>query len=825
VRTIRIFISSPGDVGEEREVAVKVIERLQYEYARRLHLDPILWEHEPLRATAHFQEQLPSPAQSDICVFILWSRLGTRLPAHMHRPDGSTYQSGTEFEFEHALTSFRERGVPDLLTYRKTTRSMTTLDSEQEVLELLAQKKALDAFIQKWFLAPDGSFTAAFHAFQTANQFEELLEKHLKKLLEPNLREAGEQGATPAAVWAEESPFRGLEVFDLQHALIFCGRAAAISEVLDALRNQAAAARPFLLVLGMSGVGKSSLIRAGVLSRLLRPGVIEGIGLWRHTILRPSDAWGDLLEGLALALLRDSALPELARGGMSGRELAQVLRTKPEAAIPLLTMSLAQAAAETAVSETLSRRPNARLAVVVDQLEEIFTLKWITPDERKAFMSALQALVRSGNVWVIATLRSDAYQRCAEIPELLTLKEGYGQYELKPPSPVEIGQMIRQPTRMAGLRFEENPETQEQLDDVLRDAAVRDPGALPLLEFTLEELYERRSADGLLTFEAYRSLGGVEGALARRAEDIFATLEPSVQAALSGILNTLVTVDLRDPSRMTRRPAPLESATATPEGKSLVEAFVSARLFVVDRADDGTPVLRVAHEALLHRWPRIQAWHAANVELLRRQSRIASAAAVWQSEGRHADFLLAEGQPLDEAEDLLAARHFNLPFEVTEYVTRSTQQRRSRHKYEWLAAGVLATLFCAIVIASGMEPGESVRDAAIGWVVGSALLTAPIWYVAWNKFRPTPHFVKEIRDRRFWTTYLVAYLLCIAAVLLGMSAEVGGESHDATELSLYALYLILILYKTVQVWRARLRPRSSGYHLGQASAMTSTHAT
>ncbi len=143
----------------------------------------------------------------------------------------------------------------------------------------------------------------------------------------------------------------------------------------------------------------------------------------------------------------------------------------------------------------------------------------------------LDAFARSGRVWVICTLRSDFYPRLANLPKLTALKEGAGQYDLLAPTASEIGQMIRLPTRAAGLHFEEDPASSERLDDRLRDAAAERPEILPLLQFTLEELYQRRTEDGTLTLAAYRELGGVEGSLAQRAETVFKELPADVQAA------------------------------------------------------------------------------------------------------------------------------------------------------------------------------------------------------------------------------------------------------------------------------------------------------
>src|SRR5208282_1820847 len=113
--SIKIFVSSPGDVAEERLIAKRVLDRLVTQFAPQATIESILWEHEPLLASGHFQTQIIRPAETDIVVCILWSRLGTRLPQQFKHADGSPYNSGTEFEFEDALEGRKQRGLPDLL--------------------------------------------------------------------------------------------------------------------------------------------------------------------------------------------------------------------------------------------------------------------------------------------------------------------------------------------------------------------------------------------------------------------------------------------------------------------------------------------------------------------------------------------------------------------------------------------------------------------------------------------------------------------------------------------------------------------------------------
>jgi tetratricopeptide (TPR) repeat protein len=719
-RTLRVFISSPGDVAEERAVLGEVLRRLRSEFAHRGAVEPVDWEHEPLLATASFQEQIPLPSQCDVVVAILWTRLGTRLPARIHRPDGSCYASGTEFEFEDAAAAFRRTAKPDLLVYRKTADPQVSLGDERALLDRLGQKKALDEFFERWFVGKDGvTLEAAFHNFAHAAELEALAEAHLRKLLDRLLPAPAQPADVPQPIqWRGGSPFRGLEAFELEHAAIFFGRRWETVEVLSALRQQAAVGRAFVLILGMTGCGKSSLVRAGVLPMLLHPGVIEGIGLWRRAILRPSDARGDLFAGLAAALLREEALPELAAAGSQAGELAQALRHTPRAAVVLLKAGLRQVADRAAADRGLAEPPQARLALVVDQLEELFTLEQATAKDRGAYVAAIDALARSGVIWVIATLRSDFYPRISEFAGLVALKEGAGQYDLLPAIPAEIGQMIRRPTAAAGLRFEADLVTEERLDDVLRDEAARNPASLPLLEFTLEELYKERSREGVLTFAAYRRLGGVYGALARRAEQVFEGLPEHVQAALPVVFRALVT--LAPAGEYTASKSPQQGAlSSSPEVAALVDAFVRARLFVAKLADDGSAAVELAHEALLAHWPRLSRWLEEDREGMRVRARLAEQAALWNQNGRSADYLLAAGKPLSEAAELLAGRGAELGDAERQLVEASlARERRRRRRRHGVMASLLAlgslVLAFGIVMAAQSRRLARERDKAQG---------------------------------------------------------------------------------------------------------------
>jgi len=715
--TLRIFISSPGDVPVERDRAADVVARLQEEFVHYAVLEPFFWEDQPARATDTFQSQFPEASGMDIVVGILWARIGAPLPLDKARPDGRRYESGTVYELETAAESYRARGTPDLVVYRRTSDPSLPLHDEAERQRRLA---ALEAFIRRWFFHEDGSFKAAFHTFQTPDQFEQQLETHLRKLIREKVEKAEQPGGPgEGEIVFHGVPYPGLKVFGLEDAPVFYGRARALAALKESLRTQAGRNCAFLLIFGMSGSGKSSLVRAGLLHALTAtPGWIQKVDVWRWCVVRPGDATGDPLDALAQALFGDTALPELRAGGIDAARLARTLRDNPDDVDLILGPALRAVAASERERRAADRPLTARLLVVVDQMEEIFTRDWLDEPGRARYVAALAALARSGTASVVATMRSEFFARCAELPELVALKAGQGQLDLLPPTFAEIGQMIRYPARDAALRWGKDPDHPGQaLDDVLQEAAWRDPKALPLLQFTLNELLRRR--DGrMLTCEAYRALGGMEGALANHAEATLAALPPEVQDALPALLRALVTAGEGDHEPIVSLRVPLEPLRVDPIRRRLLDVLIDARLLVTDRDDRMQPVAGIAHEALLTHWPRLKDLLDKDREFLRARTRATGAAERWRRENRHDDFLLHEGKPLAEARELLITRRDDLDPKTIEFIDQSisyrTRQRRLRTRAIATITGIVLSVVSAFAVFSSVEwrEAESQRKEA-----------------------------------------------------------------------------------------------------------------
>ena len=283
--------------------------------------------------------------------------------------------------------------------------------------------------------------------------------------------------------------------------------------------------RPFVIVVGPSGSGKSSLVQAGVLPLLTQPGTIDGIGLWRRAVTRPGagGSGGDCFDALAAALLQPTALPALQNPeSLNGtRDLACELREHANSVALRVRDALDHAAREWTiehrhqleeqerqfrasgrpeVADVVRRRaerlnlPKPRLALIVDQLEELFTAGF-SAEVRQNYVAAIAGLARSGRVYVLATLRSDFYSSYQQFPELTELTKPSGKVDLRRPAPSEIGEIIRLPAEAAGLSFEEEEGSGQRLDEALRDAASATPESLPLLEHVLSLLYEEQAVE------------------------------------------------------------------------------------------------------------------------------------------------------------------------------------------------------------------------------------------------------------------------------------------------------------------------------------------
>jgi hypothetical protein len=731
---LRVFISSPGDVQEERLRANLIVQKLARDYARFFRIEAYLWEYEPMLASGHFQDAIEPPSASDVVVLIVYSRLGTFLPEHStgreyRGLDGRAPVTGTEWEFEEALQANRARGAPDLLAYRKVGDPGASLADAARRAEQERQWGALEAFWRRHFEA--GSlFLAGSSKFRTLDEFDRKLEADLVTLIERRIAAGLETDRNAAdVVWFKGSPFRGLASYDFDDAPIFFGRDAQTRTALTRLQGAAANGSPFLLILGASGSGKSSLARAGILPALFAPKAISGVAVWRRVVLRPGEGEEDPVLGLARALVAGDAargvgLPELLATDGDPRQLAAHLATAADDPSYPFRAALDRVVAAERARNALLPHETARLVLLVDQMEDLFTRR-IDPARRELFVRILAGLARSGLVWVVGTMRNDLWHRAVEIPQLVALVEASARLDLLRPDAAQVIEIVRRPATAAGLAFETDNESSVGLDAVIARAAAEEPGVLPLLSVMLDALYERDIAGAagegktrrVLRFATYRELGELKGAIARRADEVLVAVgaaDPEAAASFPRLLRALVTT-AADGKTVTTRPARLgQFPEGSPEARLISAMLASDARLLVASSSEGGAEIRLAHEALVDKWPKAHDLIELDRRDLETRTRLEALQRRWQHGGQgDRTSALLTGLNLAEGLDLVRRWNIDGVSELGAFVRVSERADAWRRRRLLVAAAAIVCVFAGIAAVAGLQWRRAENQAEV----------------------------------------------------------------------------------------------------------------
>ncbi|MFZ4580486.1 MAG: AAA family ATPase, partial [Myxococcota bacterium] len=495
-----------------------------------------------------------------------------------------------------------------------------------------------------------------------------------------------------------DNPYQGLRPFSEANAPRFFGRESLIQELLSQLGETGDLAR-FLAVIGPSGSGKSSVVRAGLVPAL-RTGGLPGSEQWFIVDLQPGS---QPIAALAEALRR------VAPAGVETEDLTALLGADNQGLLRAARL-------------VLPADPASELLLVIDQFEELFTL---TADEgvRTHLLDSLVAAVldERSRLRVVVTLRADMLDRplrYVDVGELFHQRAAL----VRPLTPDELEQAIIGPARRAGLTLEEG------LEATLLEAVTAQPGALPLLQHALSELFLRRQGR-LLTLAAYHTIGGVAGALAQSAETIYAGLDAPGQAMARQMLLRLTTPGegSDDTRRRVRRSEVLLRGSGAEQA---LAAFGTGRLLTFDH-DPATrePTVEVAHEALLRAWPRLRGWLEAGRADLLVQRRLAAAAHEWHQMQRDPSFL-ATGARLTQFAALTTATDLTLNDEETTYIHDSlaahdqqvsaesarqerelTLQKRAASRLRYLVGALVIFLVVALGLSAFAFNRQAAADA------------------------------------------------------------------------------------------------------------------
>ena len=458
--------------------------------------------------------------------------------------------------------------------------------------------------------------------------------------------------ALPEQTADRRNPYKGLRPFEEADSADFFGRKDLVSRLVERLRRRDASGRVVVLV-GPSGSGKSSVVKAGLIPQI-RAGAVPGSDSWQIVQVFPGP---NPFDQLAAALA--------ATAGTDRDQIRDLLQ-RPDAAHGLAELT----------DET------GPLLVVVDQFEELFTL---VPDPkiRGHFLNWLVAAAEdeAGRVRAVLTLRADFVDRPLHHPRFATTMEQ--ALVLVPPlDEYEVRDAIVEPSGRVGVRVEP-----ELVAAMIRDAAAR-PSTLPLLQYALTDLFERRGGD-TLTADAYRAAGSIVGALGRRGDGLYLESSETEQATTRQLFLRLVTLT-DDAEQLRRRVTRTELADLPGDPAPLDQVlgrYGQQRLLTFDRdSNTGEATVEVAHEALLREWPRLRDWIDTSRDDLRLHRRLTSAAGDWNDAGQDPSYLIG-GSRLAQYERLATSPEFALTRTEMDFIagsrdkaTAEEQQRRRRRR-------------------------------------------------------------------------------------------------------------------------------------------------
>lgn len=452
-----------------------------------------------------------------------------------------------------------------------------------------------------------------------------------------------------AAQLEATNPYKGLAAFDEADTDDFFGRQDLTAELVAHLQGSR-----FLVVTGPSGSGKSSVVRAGVLPEMRRKeafvaSMIPGI--------HPMDE-------LETALLR-----------LAVRPVGSILEQLTED--------------ENGIDRVLRRvlpDDGTELVLVLDQFEELFTL---TPEGRRdAFLAALLAAITNerSRLRVVATLRADFYDRPLQHPTISDLVRT-NTVAVSTLSVEELNAAIVGPAERVGVTVEPALAV-ELIAEARSEAAI-----LPLLQYALTEVYEQRER-GSMTLSSYRAIGGISGALAKRANELHDSLDLAERTAVRRLFTRLITPGegTEDTRRRVRR-----SELAAIDGH-IIDSYGRARLLTFDH-DPATrePTVEVAHEAIIREWPILRQWLDDDREGLRILRHLNEAAAEWETSGKPASELYRGGR-LESAEEWATPRFADLTGIEREYLTASVDQRTDEREAERRRLRRLRTLLVGTAV-------------------------------------------------------------------------------------------------------------------------------
>lgn len=774
MKKIRIFISSPGDVQQERLIAKKVIANLNRIYSQYLELETIMWEDLPLEATSSFQDGINyflEKAPIDIAIFILWSRLGSNPGQSYRKPDGSEYQSGTEYEFDMMYALWEQTKRPKIMVYVKDAEIQYYGSDLNGIQETLKQKSLLDNFIEENFRDRETGTNYAYWQFDKQQTFEERLKIHLTRIVQDQIGEG-----VKVKEW-EGNPYVGLRSYEESESNIFCGRQSLIYDIAehwiqktDSFTNQT------LLVLGESGSGKSSLVKAGVIPYLRNMSTDKQS--YQIKSMTPSDYRGNVYQGVVSDLLE--VFPDLGNNPVSTD----------------LKNGISKDYDFKYLRFALSHTPTNDITVFFfDQFEELFNDYLISEEERKRTLRLIHGLCAMPHLWIIISMRNDFYSRFTAYPEFGALKNESYVVDVPNVSTVDITEIVEIPAKKANLKWEVNEHGISLSKRLVQEASeLKD---LPLIEFGLSELYKSRTGD-TLTYAAYNDIGQLRGAVTKYADNCYNSLTESETRDFEHLLGAVITVSSQDDNKYVRKTSLIKDVAKTDQQEKLINKLTDAHLFVTSKDAKGDSTITIVHEMLLSSWNVIRVWIKRQTEFLKKNNYYDNLARTWVENGQRNADLIQDRSQLLEAEYFMYKNGDDSTTTTQDYLNKSLKRQRGKGLAKYIfflgvaLISFLSYLVLFILVKNGYDTTELVQSEIIGEMIDGALSWDSMLFMLMLVIIALHAVVLRIIKQPKYKTIKYTFLISIVCSVICLISILSDIIHTLTCPEEYTWYSLLI---------------------------------
>ena len=736
-KTLRIFISSPSDVQQERIAAKKVIAELNKTFSKQIVLEPLLWEDMPLLASSSFQEgidKIINQYSIDVAVFILWSRLGSTLGKSYTKPDGTPYRSGTEYEFDMMMESFRKNGNPKIMVYIKDTpiRDRLIYAKEIDLEDAVKQHSAVKNFIKERFHDASNGSTYAYTSFGENVSFESRLKTHLSNIILDVI------GSHDNIVEWHENPYVGLNSYEREQSPIFFGREKNLNKIIpNVLGNLDNNVIPSLILLGESGSGKSSFIKAGILPMLES---LDGKYKFVMEKTSPSLLGENIYHAFSQLFL--SYYPDIKDNPVYD----EIINEIPEN----YNFSHLRYALE---KSDVERYP----IFFIDQFEELFSDARISQENKLLFLRFLRGLIETQKMFVIISMRNDFYSYFATYAEFGRIKQISSMtYDMCAMGGAELESVICEPARMAGLEWELNKDGISLDKEIINEATqIKD---LPLIEFALSELYKHKTDKGVLTFDAYEKIGGIEGAFTNYVNCIYNSFSSVEKDVFQELLGRVITISSADGNTFVRKVALMSECSISEIHASVIKKAVDAHIFKSDKNVQGFATLTIVHEMLITSWDVILKWIDQEKKFITDNDYYEQSAQHWVEADKPNSLLLTD------EESLLKAEYFYYWWKklaspnTIDYLNKSFRYHSIFGATKW---GLYLLVFLALIsftISSDTYVEGYIMRKVIS-IISTAILAVPLFLNFIIYLRKKTYFLIAEKVKNIWICFTVLWLI------------------------------------------------------------------